>query len=154
MTHSLTIVPAQLSHAFGLRIRASDIREMQLAAAGYHPNAVLAASLMGTLSSSGKAFTAFDGAEVVAIGGYSVQEHAVTPWLIASDSLQVHSKQLLRHSRAFLADLQRDFPGRVVCNYVNQDNAPARAFLQSLGARIVPTPGRADFDFFFFPSCV
>ncbi len=151
MNRSLTIVPAQLSHAFGLRVRASDIREIKLQHPGFHPNVVLAAGVMGTWETSGEAFTALDAGEVVAIGGYSMEGHRVSPWLIASDELQHHRKQLLRHSRAFLDNLLRDHPGRVVGNYVNRDNEPAVAFLQSLGAVIVPTPGRADFDYFFFP---
>lgn len=87
----------------------------------------------------------------MALGGFSASAHLVSPWLLAADSLQRHSNQLMRHARAFLEGLQRDFPGRLAGNCVSRGNQPARAFLEALGATIVPTPGRADFDLFVFP---
>lgn len=153
MNRNLTLIPATLAHAHSMRIRPSDLHEIELRAPDILPNTILIASMMASLNASGEAFAALDGNEVVAIGGYSVYKQVACPWLICSPAVERHRKQLMRHSRALLDGLLSDFPDRVIGNHVNRDNRPARAFLQSLGAIIVPTPGRADFDFFFFPQC-
>lgn len=142
-----SIVRAKPSHAYRMKMREEDLHEVRLWAPGHDPYDALAMSMR----LSGEAFAALEGAEVVAVGGYSLDAHMIHPWLICSDLIKAHRKQLMRHSRAFLAGLRRDFPGRLICNYVNRDNAPARAFIQSLGFVIIPTPGKADFDFFFLP---
>lgn len=142
------IVAATTEHARAMRLRASDLREVNLWAPGKNPSDVLQLSV----ATGDAAYAAIgEDGEVVAIGGFSVDGNVVSPWLIAADSLQRHRKQLMRHSKTFLEGLLRDFPGHVLGNHVNRDNKPARSFLRALGAVIVPTPGRADFDFFFFP---
>lgn len=148
-SQTLHIVPATLDHARALKLRACDLQEVNLASPGADPLALLQLAV----TTGGPTYAAVeDGGEVVALGGFSASTHMVSPWLLAADSLQRHSKQLMRHARAFLEGMQRDFPGRLVGNYVSRGNEPARAFLEALGATIVPTPGKADFDLFLLPS--
>lgn len=143
-----TIVKATPSHAQALKLRASDLRELELSLPGRDPQKVL----LQAIEASTEALAAVDErGGVVAIAGYHYLGPVVVPWLLAADSLQNHRTQLMRASRRFVRYLDTAYPNATIGNHVGRGNEPARSFLQALGAIITGTPGQADFDFFFFP---
>lgn len=142
-----SIVKATSSHALTLKLRESDLREVNLLAPGQDPSAVLCA----LLERSTQAWAALDGDEVIAIGGYAVEGQWVQVWLLASEASQRHRTQLLNRCKLVVADLLGEYPRHVVGAHVNRDNMRAFAFLMDAGAIVTNSPGRAEFDFFFFP---
>lgn len=143
-----TIMRATPDHARSIKLRESDLREMELWDPGRDPQAVL----LDAIEVSTEAFAAVDENGVVALGGYTNLGPMVVPWLLAADSLKQHRVQLMRTSRRLVRYLREEFPNAVIGNHVDRNNQPARGFLTALGAVITRTPGRADFDFFFFPN--
>lgn len=140
-----TITRATVDHALRIKLRQCDLEEAEAWCPGVAPNLLVAASVK-----TSECWTALDGDEVVAIGGHSIHEDRAVPWLMASDLLDKHRKQLLRVSRAFLDDLKQRHPGMLLANHVARGNTKARLYLRALGFRIVPTPGPdAKFDFFY-----
>lgn len=146
--NSCSIVKATPSHAQALQLRVSDLREMELWSPGRDPQKVL----LQSIEASTEALAAVDETGVVAVGGYTVLGPLVVPWLMAADSLQSHRVQLMRAAHRFLRYLRETYPDAVIGNHVDRGNEPALIFLQALGAVITRTPGKADFDFFFFPG--
>lgn len=146
--NQVSIVGAKGTHAYRLRMRPCDLTEVMLWAPGVAPHDALCLSIQG----STKAWTLMDGAEVVAVYGYSVGGGVVHPWLISSEAIARHGRVVMRTARGLLEGLQRDYPGLLVCNYVHTHNGPAKAFLRALGFCITQSPGAApEFDFFFLP---
>lgn len=144
-------VLATPSHAANLKLRGSDLHEVNIQAPGQDPSDVV----RGLLSQSEGAWAALDGEDVIAMGGYSVHTGARRLWLFASESIQDHGEQFRSFIKRGVGDLLRENPGHLVGNHVSRTNETNRAFLLSLGAVIVGTPGRADCDFYFFPhSCI
>lgn len=144
------IVRATPAHARGIKLRASDLREMELWASGRDPHGVL----LESIQASTEALAAEDKDGVVAIGGYIALGPLVVPWLLAADSLQRHRVQLMRVSHRLVRYLRETYPDAVIGNHVDRGNEPARTFLQALGAVITRTPGKSEFDFFFLPRGV
>lgn len=140
-----TITRATVDHALRIKLRQCDLDEAAAWVPGADPADLLSMSVL-----IGRNWAALEGEEVVALGGYYITGNRLVPWLMASDLLDKHHKQLLRLSRSLLADLIERHPGLLICNHVARDNAKARLYLKSLGFTIVTTPGAdAKFDFFF-----
>lgn len=149
---NVSIVRSKPLHAFRIRLRACDLLEGNSWVTGQSAAETLSLSI----SHSTEAFTAFtEEGDVIGIFGYSVRDHHVTPWLMCSDHMDKYTKRLLRTAHGVIDDLLREHPGKLLCNHVARGNQSAKRFLQSLGFRIMPSPGMGEFEFFFHPkSCV
>lgn len=149
MNSKLVYERATVDHANAIKLRECDDREVAL----WDPSVPQKELLCLSVLHSSEAFTALKGGEVVAIGGYTATTSRVVPWLVGSDLLDQHRKELMRISKGVIEDLKLLANGRLISNHVARDNSKARLFLQSLGFVIAPSPGSGEFDFFFLPTC-
>lgn len=146
---TVTIRPATLADATAIRLRPSDLHEALLWAPGWSAQKVMRSSI----EHATEAIAAEVGGRVVAIAGYSVAGHEVHPWLLCATESRNHRKFMLRYARAMLSYLRDLYPQALICNHVHRPNTEARGFISHLGFRIVPSPGQAEFDFFYIPPC-
>jgi|GEM_PF-4057937 len=145
-----TIRPATMADADALKLRPSDDLEVNL----WVPGMGGAEVVRSTLQCATEAITAEVDGRVVALAGYTVDGQEVYPWLLCAEQARRHRVFMVRYARAMLAYIRDLYPQALICNHVHRPNAEARAFLQHLGFRILPTPGRAaEFDFFYLPPC-
>lgn len=148
--NNLIVRTAVPEDAYALKLRASDLHEGSLWVPGWPVEEVVKSSIEWSVES----WTAVEDGQVIAVAGYCLRDHEAVPWLMCSDRVKAHGKTLLRHARGLIARLQREHPQRLICNHLHRPNAEARAFITTLGFRVVPTPGlKPDFDLFYLPPC-
>jgi hypothetical protein len=146
---TLTIRPARVADASSIMLRPSDLHEGNLWVPGYSAEQVLASSI----EHADYARTAEADGRVVAVFGYTADDNEVSPWLMCAPEARLHAKVMLRLAKRVLAHVRALYPQHLVCNHLHRPNAEARAFITHLGFRVVPSPGRAEFDFFYLPPC-
>ena len=145
-----TVVPATHRHAHLIVLRKSDEQEAAEWVPGLGPHMALSESI----GHSTEAYSALVGDSVVAIYGFTVQDHEVHPWLMCSDQIGEHGRQFLRMARDHIQSLAKQYPGKLVGNYVFKENLQAKRLLSFLGFRWIHSPGLTKFDFFYHPqSC-
>lgn len=134
-----------------LVLRAADRQEVEMWVPERDISNVVEASILNSVDT----FTGWDGEQVVAIGGWSwAGPDRISPWLLGSDLVALHKKELMRWSHAFIQQLRKAHPDKMLCNHVAKSNRKAQVFLKALGFTIVPTPGLGEFDFFYILPCV
>jgi len=89
---------------------------------------------------------------VVAIYGAVQGDREVGPWLLCSALIEQYPKRVMRYARGFIKGMRAGAAGsgRLVFNYVPKDSPGNRRFIESLGFRILPSPGPGP-DFFYLP---
>lgn len=143
MSDSLTYRPAIPEDAVLIDLRPEDAAEVVLYGVPQEE------ALEFTIRNSRQAWTFEDSlGRVVALFGMSAKEGLIHPWLVCSPLVTDHARDVVGLGRS-LAALWRTQPA-LVCNYISKDAAGARAFIQRLGFRIVPSPV-GPFDFFYLP---
>lgn len=148
---TVTITRADPQDAALIKLRDADLLEVQQWSPGRDPVEVV----KGSILISQEAYTGWIGDEVVAIGGWSFDGPSrISPWLLGSDLLIKHRKELMRTAYAFIHTLRKEHPDKMLCNHVAKANGKARLFLTGLGFTIVPSPGSGEFDFFYILPCV
>ncbi|MCK0554655.1 hypothetical protein KFO32_16565 [Pantoea ananatis] len=130
----VSIVSATPEHAAELvsNVRQADIEEFE---SGWSmtPTQVLEYGL----NRSAFCWAGLIDGEVVAVFGVtpaSILTGYGTPWLIASDKLETHSRVFIRHSRPLLAGILESFPR--LENYVDARNIAAKQWLHWLGFKL------------------
>lgn len=152
---TINVTRAHLSDAPLLVLRDADRLEVAQWVPECSPKRDPAHVIAGAILHSVDAFTGWDGEQVVAIGGWSWDgPNRITPWLLGSDLVGNHKRELMRLSRAIIQQLQQAHPDKMLCNHVAKANRKARVFLKALGFTIVPSPGSGEFDFFYILPCV
>lgn len=146
---SIEVSPATALDAAAITLRASDLLEATEWLPGTSPYDALAASI----THSTVALKGLYGDAVVFIAGYTITPEAVHPWLMCSDLVRVHGREVLRHLQATTSRLVAQHPDKLIGNYAYRDNLQAKRLLQFLGFRFVPSPGNGKFDFFYYPKC-
>lgn len=144
---NLTMLPATSRDAFAIHLRDSDFEEAKQWAPGVGAHRALGISI----KNSEKAYTVFQGDEVVCIMGFSMNDREVHPWLMCSDYVNNYKKRFLRGAKAYVHNLRVAYPDHLVCNHVYRTNEQAKRLLKALGFRVVPSPGDSKFDFFYLP---
>lgn len=137
-----------MDHAALIELRASDRKELSQ----WFPDGDQVTVLQASIKVSEKCFTVLSGDQVVAIGGYAVQDNKVTPWLVGSDLMAAHKATIVRACKQCLGHIKSCFSGYLIYNFVAKDNTKARRLLTSLGFDLLPTPGNGQFDFFHYPA--
>lgn len=136
--------PAQPHEAFEIELRAEDAREVsegwreELAQSIKHGTAVSYRDQFGNL---------------VGIFGFNESDREVGPWLLCSGLVEGHRREVAQLARQWVGILKGISSDRLVYNFIPKDNARNRAFVTSLGFRILPSP-REGFDFFYLPPNV
>lgn len=133
----MRLVGAEAAHIPFLahHMRAADV--MECAAFGRTP----AAALSSGLSSSLWALTAIvDDAPHAMMGvvSRSMIEGIGVPWMLGTDQVYDHGRDMLRHAPAILAEMQATF-GRLE-NLVSVENHRAVRFLRRVGFEICDAP--------------
>lgn len=146
---TVIIRPATPADADALKLRPSDLHEALLWVPGKSAQWVMRSSI----EHATEAVAADLEGRVIAIAGYTVEGNEVYPWLMCSAEVRDHGKTLLRWARSTLAYLHGLYPQALICNYLHRPNREARAFINHLGFRILPSPGRSEFDLFYLPPC-
>lgn len=141
------------------RLRIADIRECVLLAG---ENVEAAVSF--TIENSQEVWVGELNGQVIAIGGCAFRGERPgfitgTPWLIASDEVMQHKKQLIVEGRKAVSRWREKCD--LLYNFVHADNAAHIEWLRRIGFRMGRTypewgAGKAPFTFFFMPnpSCV
>jgi hypothetical protein len=142
------ITKALPEHAKALKLRACDLKEATEWVPGDDP----IPRIEQVVEHSKESFTLLYGDDVAAIGGYSVHNGTVSPWMLGSPLLKHTKKTMYRAATNLIAFLKAVYPDHLISNYVAKDNEPARKFLLSLGFTILPAPGSGEFDFFYLPN--
>lgn len=134
-----------------IQLRPEDLAEATVWCPGAPPEFSLATCIAGAVAAT----TVRSSGSIVAIYGYSLGDRTIHPWLMCSAPAVRHGKAILKLGRKLIRDLRREYPGRLIGNYVASGNTSAKRLLHSLGFRWVPSPGTGGFDFFFLPNpCV
>lgn len=148
---TLRVTKAAPMDAFLMEMRQADLLEVSQWTPGVSPYMTASWSIEQSVDS----FTGWDGEAVVAIGGWSWDgPDRISPWLLGSELVSLHKRELMRWSRTFIHQLRTAHPDKMLCNHVAKANRKARVFLKALGFTIVPSPGTGEFDFFYMPPCV
>ena len=117
----------------GPRLRAADKLELK-ASCGYGPITALTSSI----HASDEAWVAVD-EEGVAILMFGVvnagQEFVGVPWMLGSDGIYQHTRQLQSQCRQWLDVIHEDYS--LLYNYVHAENPKAIRWLQWMGFTIV-----------------
>ena len=130
-----------------MQLRQEDIRE--IIALGVDPTV----ALRDSVAVSHVCFTGVNGrGDVIAIGGVSMSNDAITPWMLASSEVRHYGRSILRFARQLMDWAQRNSEGRVIRNIVHKEHESARAFIRRVGFFIRHDPN-SPFDVFYLP-CV
>ena len=129
----MRLVPAERAHIpeLAARLREWDVTECR--AMGHEP----AAALRDGLARSLWALTALVDGKPEAMMGVvplSIIEGTGVPWMLGTEVVYRHGRDLLRYGPAILSEMQETFP--VMSNFVGADNARAIRLLRHWGWRI------------------
>lgn len=128
---SLTLTPFQPEHAEAIRLREFD--ELCLTMLGPEFDR---AGLWRFYASAGPAFTALDGAEVVACGGVGLFNPGEGEgWALTSPSVPRHALSFHRAFARILPAVERKFGLARVVTLVHESHAVSRSWLRRLGFR-------------------
>lgn len=146
-TVTLRAVKAHPDDADRITLRASDLQELVTGGRGADPYEALRESIQGATA----ACTILAGDAVAAIAGYRVAENEVYVWAASSDLVEPHIHEFLALADKAVKELRLQHPGKLLGNYIDRANMPARRFIKTLGFLWTTPPGFDPFDFFYYP---
>lgn len=105
--------------------------------AGYTDNDLaLTGVLVDSINRSSQCFAAVDsGGDVVAVFGVVDGEVMGIPWMLATDSLYQHKRDLVKISKVYADKWGEQFP--LLSNYVYEENTKAISYLKHLGFKFI-----------------
>lgn len=112
-----------------MQLRQADVNEVA-AATGKAPEDALRESIDNSIS----CFVILHEGEVIAVFGLSEGDGWVTPWMLATDNLVKHKRELLPVSRAVVSEWSKDH--YVLFNHVDSRNTSAILWLRWLGFHV------------------
>lgn len=134
-------LPAQPKDAYEIQLREEDAREVPEGWREELARAILTGTAVSYRDPQGR---------LVGIFGFNESDREVGPWLLCSDLVEGHRREVVQLARQWVG-LLKDMAGeRLVYNFIPKDSTRNRAFVTALGFRILPSP-RDGFDFFYLP---
>lgn len=133
----MRLVAAEAAHIpfIADHMRADDVREC--AAFGRRPAEALRHGIMSSLWALA-AIVDGEPHAIMGVASRSMIEGIGVPWMLGTDRVYDHGRDLVRHAPAVLSEMHATF-GRLE-NLVSTDNARARRFLTHVGFEICDTP--------------